>query len=71
MMVMTIMATATAIKFLYCYNFDCFYKGLSFLGDSPFFLQFPLYLPLGAQLAFGTKVARLCHIWVNFYSLFT
>lgn len=48
MMVMTIMATATAIKFLYCYNFDSFYKGLSFLGDSPFFLQFPLYLPLGA-----------------------
>jgi len=35
MMVMTIMATATAIKFLYCYNFDSFYKGLSFLGDSP------------------------------------
>lgn len=48
MMVMTITAMTTAIKFLYCYNFDCFYEGLSPKKDSPFFLQFPLYLPLGA-----------------------
>lgn len=39
MMVMTITARATAIKFLYCYNFDCFYEGLSPKKDSPFLLK--------------------------------
>ena len=71
MMIMTNMVTGTAIKILYCYNFDCFYEGLSPKKDGPFFYKSPLYLPQGAKPAFGTKVAALCHIQVNFYSLFT
>lgn len=39
MMVMTNTAMATAIKFLYCYNFDCFHEGLSFKKDGPFSLS--------------------------------
>lgn len=35
----TIMVVATAIKFLYCYNFDCFYEGLSPKKDSPFLFK--------------------------------
>lgn len=39
MMVMTNTAMATAIKFLYCYNFDCFYEGLSSKKDGSFSLN--------------------------------
>lgn len=45
MMIMTTTATVTAIKFLYCYNFDCFYEGLSPKKDSPFYVKSMLYLP--------------------------
>lgn len=34
-----ITAVATATKFLYCYNFDCFYEGLYPKKDSPFFVK--------------------------------
>lgn len=44
-MIMTTVAMATVIKFLYCYNFDCFYEGLSPKKDGPFFYKPLLYLP--------------------------
>jgi hypothetical protein len=45
MMITTSMVMVTAIKFLYCYNFDCFYEGLSPKKDGPFFYKSTLYLP--------------------------
>lgn len=54
MMVMTTTAMVTAIKFLYCYNFDCFYEGLSPKKDSPFSLN-PAVSPLKGILRLRYK----------------
>jgi hypothetical protein len=57
MMITTSMVMVTAIKFLYCYNFDCFYEGLSPKKDGLFSINPHCIFRKGQSLPSAQKLS--------------